>query len=492
MVVGCTRPAHTAPYINFSQLGSPTQRTADPSSPDPQSYLPPTREPDRPIQTPTPSPPQPLPTLRAEEVTYIVRWGDTLKSIAERFRVLPRQISQVNDIENPSLIYNGQRLIIPAPTLAEQGPGFKIIPDSELVFGPYTVHFDIPAVVNAWAGTLVDYQEELDGRSYTGAEILHRVAVEYSVNPRLLLAVLEHQSGWVTQTEGENEAYPLQYREAGYEGLYRQLSWAANQLNRGYYLWRVRGVGGWMCQDGVNVPVDQTINAGTAGVQHLFSQLTRHPAWLEAVSEEGLFATYRDLFGYPFDYQFTPLIPADLSQPNLQLPFEDDVVWAFTGGPHGGWGSGSAWAALDFAPPPGNQGCVQSEEWVVAAAAGEIVYADQGAVVQSINGDSYHQTGWTLLYMHIDSQGRVEPGTYLEVGDRIGHPSCEGGVSTGTHLHLARRYNGEWIPADQHLPFDLDGWLSQGAGAPYQGSLVRGEVFLQAEDHRTDVNLIHR
>jgi hypothetical protein len=35
----------------------------------------------------------------------------------------------------------------------------------------------------------------------------------------------------------------------------------------------------------------------------------------------------------------------------------------------------------------------------------------------------------------------------VKTGDRIGHPSCEGGAANATHVHIARRYNGEWIPA---------------------------------------------
>ena len=37
---------------------------------------------------------------------------------------------------------------------------------------------------------------------------------------------------------------------------------------------------------------------------------------------------------------------------------------------------------------------------------------------------------------------------------------------------LRRRYNGEWIPADGNLPFNLDGWVSSGNGVEYDGSLT--------------------
>ncbi|MFO8035489.1 MAG: LysM peptidoglycan-binding domain-containing M23 family metallopeptidase [Anaerolineales bacterium] len=487
VMVGCTKHAHTAPYLPFAHQESPPESTPTPS---PHPYQPPTREPDQPLYTPTPDAPNPLPTLRTEEEYYIVKAGDTLKKIGYRYQLLPKQIAKANGIDNPNLIYAGQQLILPAPTYSETGPDFKILPDSELVYGPYTVLFDVESVLQEWGGTITTYEEEVNRETLTGPDIIQLVASNYSVNPRLLIALLEHQSGWVTKNKAKDEKFPMGHKEAGYEGLYRQTAWAANQLNWGYYVWRVNGIASWQLPDGINVPINTTINAGTAGVQHFFSKLLPHKKWRQATSEDGLFATYQRLFGYPFDFAFQPLLPDDLSQPALQLPFEPGVTWAFTGGPHGGWDTGSAWAALDFAPPPGNQGCVTSDEWVVAAADGMVVRSDHGAVVQSLDGDPYEQTGWSLLYMHIEKRDRVETGTQLQAGDRIGHPSCEGGISTGTHLHIARRYNGEWIPADQDIPFNLGGWISNGWGIPYEGTLHRDSQTVYAEDRRTDDNLI--
>jgi hypothetical protein len=46
-------------------------------------------------------------------------------------------------------------------------------------------------------------------------------------------------------------------------------------------------------------------------------------------------------------------------------------------------------------------------------------------------------------------------------------------VATGTHLHLARKFNGEWVPADGPLPFNLEGWIAHAGEAPYKGTLTR-------------------
>jgi len=219
--------------------------------------------------------------------------------------------------------------------------------------------------------------------------------------------------------------------------------------------------------------------------------------WDYAVSPDGLFATYSEFFGHPFDYSVDPLIPGELEQPVMQLPLEPEVDWAFTGGPHGGWADGSAWAALDFAPGGDGRGCVQSDLWVVASADGLIIRADQGRVIQDLDGDGNEGTGWVVLYMHIEERDRVAAGTLLKAGERIGHPSCEGGYSTGTHTHLARRYNGEWIPADQvdsesALPFVLDGWTSLGNGIEYDGYLERDGEYIEAWEGFYPGNTIHR
>jgi hypothetical protein len=83
-------------------------------------------------------------------------------------------------------------------------------------------------------------------------------------------------------------------------------------------------------------------------------------------------------------------------------------------------------------------------------------------------------------------------GSTVHAGDRLGHPSCEGGFSTGIHVHLARKYNGEWIPADSWLPFNLDGWISAGNGQQYEGTLSRGGEVLEACSCRADFNQVSR
>jgi len=177
----------------------------------------------------------------------------------------------------------------------------------------------------------------------------------------------------------------------------------------------------------------------------------------------------------------------------LGWPWLPGEVWYFTGVPHGGWDAGSAWAAIDFGAPDGELGCVASEYWVRATTAGRIVRSYDGAVLQDIDGDGFEQTVWVVFYMDVNSVGRVPLGAELQEGDQIGHPSCEGGFSNATHLHLARKYNGVWIAADDaQLPFQLAGWTMISSGEEYEGWMVRNNVSFEACDCRHVNNAIAR
>lgn len=437
--------------------------------------------------TPTPDPPHPVANEGDATLTHIVQAGETLGSIAQLYQRSLTELLESNQLTEADLLFVGQAIIVPSsPPLP--GPRFKIIPDSELVYGPAVKDFDVRRFTNAYDGYLLRYQEEVEGRRLAGPEIVALVAHRYSVNPRLLLAILEYRVGWVTQETAVATELPLT-NNPNLAGLYLQLGWAANQLNLGFYGRSEGNILTLRLNDGTRVAYNAQINDGTAGVQRLLGQTNNsYGHWLEETGPSGFFATYNTLFGNPFAYAVEPLLPTGLIQPPMALPWANNETWFLTGGPHGGWAQGSAWAALDFATPGEQLGCVQSEYWVRAVSDGVVTRSDFGAVVVDSDSDKYAGTGWAVVYMHIETRDRVPLGTFVEVGDPIGHPSCEGGFSNGTHLHLARTFNGRWIAADGTIPFNLGGWVSQGTGREYDGLLVRGEAVKEACECRDDIN----
>jgi murein DD-endopeptidase MepM/ murein hydrolase activator NlpD len=124
-------------------------------------------------------------------------------------------------------------------------------------------------------------------------------------------------------------------------------------------------------------------------------------------------------------------------------------------------------------------------------APGLIVRSGKGYIIQDLDGDGLEQTGWVLLYLHLVDI-KVKVGDWVETSDLLGHPSCEGGVATGTHLHIARKYNGEWIPADGPLPFVLSGWEAHAGADAYIGTLTRGDLTIPSSIYGSGESLIAR
>ncbi len=440
-----------------------------------------TTEPEH-APTPTATPTQPI--VNTTPFLYYTQAGDTLPVVATRFGVQPEEISSPDDIPERAIFNPGQLLVIPN-RLANTTSSQHFMPDSEVVYSPSALDFDVNTFVEQSGGYLSDYSRFLATTGITsGPEIVQRIATENSINPRLLLAILEYQSGWVFSQEpiGSTD-YPLGKVNPRDEGLYKQLAWAVNQLSFGYYGWREGRLTEIKFKDGITARLAPDLNAGTAALQYYFAQLYDSEQWVAALDlDSGFPALYESMFGSPWVRAMSvePLYPPDLIQPPLILPFMINQIWSYSGGPHGAWERDGAWAAIDFAPGSLVPGCFDTEVYTVAAASGRVVRSDNGVVSIDLDGDGREQTGWVLIYLHVAEKGRIPAGTWVERGDLLGHPSCEGGFSTGTHIHLARKYNGEWIVADGPLPFVMSGWTVHAGEKAYDGTLTRGNQTIPA------------
>lgn len=426
-------------------------------------------------------------------IQYFSQSGDTLTALSGRFRVEQELILSSSAYPQNIIIPPGTEIWIPNrvdPSILRQ----SVLPDSEVVFSPTAVDFDIAAYVEQENGYLRSYRERVKTEDLTGAQIIQRVATESSVNPRLLLALLELRSGWVRGRSGARigEKYPIGFRIGGWEGLYKELVMTATHLNAGYYGWRDGTLGDLQFTNAKYLGVDPRLNAGSVAVQNLMSKLYLPDAWEGAIyGSEGLISLHLEMFGDPWERERErgPLFPAGITQPALELPFQPGERWSLTGGPHQSWKTGSPRGAIDLAPVTGEKACSVSYTWVTAPASGLVVRSARNAVALDLDGDGFEQTGWVLLFFHIADHERVAEHTRLELDGRIGHPSCEGGASTGTHVHLARKYNGEWIAADWPLPMVLGGWQVYADARNYYGGMIRGtqEVVASPVGPRTSI-----
>lgn len=440
------------------------------------------------------------PTASAPTVLYYAQSGDWLPAVAVRFGVDVKDIVSPKPLPERELLDPGTLLLI--PDILDRSvpftPGVQFIPDNELIFSSSAIGFDTADYVKQAGGYLSTYREYLGTTGWTSGErAIERLAYENSINPRLLLAILDFEARWV-RGKPENVFrmdYPLAQENYRYKGMFMQLTWGINQLSKGYYDWRAGKMTELTFQDGNKLRLDPTLNAGTVGLMYYFSRTHTFNEWLRIMDQSsGFLPFYQSMFGDPWSRADVngPIFPPGINQPEMALPFEVRSAWALTGGPHAAWELDGPMAALDFAPPSARTGCLSSDRWVVSSTPGLVVRSEKGVVVVDLDGDGSEQTGWNLLYLHVATDGRVAKGEWVEQDDRIGHPSCEGGVSTGTHVHIARKYNGEWILADGPIPFVLSGWTAYAGDRPYQGKLVKGEKVITADLYAQSLAVILR
>jgi murein DD-endopeptidase MepM/ murein hydrolase activator NlpD len=448
--------------------------------------------------TPPPSPlpsngATPLPTRSlfgpGTLLPYVTQTGDYVAVLAKRFNTTEAEIVVANPgLPATTTLPIGLPLQIPAYYQPLGGTSFKIIPDSELVYGPAQRTFSTAAYLATQPGPVKGYSAFVNKQQRDAAATIDYVARQYSINPKLLLALMEWRTHALTDPQPNAAPFgPLPAEARG--DWYLQMIWVAERLTEGYYGWRTGALLDLELPDTYSVRIDSYQNAGTVAVQHLLAVIVPREQFEPAIGPEGFAATYRALWGDVWQYP-AEVLTGELTQPPLTLPFEPNRIWTYTGGPHPAWGRLMPWSAVDFAPA-GVSGCGSTAEFSRAVADGVILRAGDSTVILDLDGDGYEGTGWVIFYLHIAEVGMVQPGTRVKQGDPIGHPSCEGGSATGTHVHLARRFNGEWLAADGIVPLDLGGWVAVRGAAPYLGRMERLGQWVEASVVSTEKNRLY-
>lgn len=421
-----------------------------------------------------------------ELVEYEAQSGDSLPALAAHFNTSIEEILTANPIipNDATTMPPGLPMQIPIYYRPFWGSPHHIIPDSHYVNGPAATSFDTTEFVNQHPGWLKDYVAYAAEETRSGADIVDYVATNFSISPMIFLALLEYQSNALSSQILSPEArlYPLGHENVASRSLYLQLVWAANILNNGYYSWRTGSLTSFERPDGRIEQPDPWQNAASVALQIYFNTALSANNYMHVIGPNGFSNLYTSLFGDAWEDDAH--IPGSLTQPEFRLPFEPNKQWTLTGGPHVGWGARDSipLSALDFAPPSEVGGCVRSDEWATAVAGGVVVRSERGKVALDLDGDGDERTGWVIFYLHVESRERAPVGAILEAGELIGHPSCEGGIATGSHVHIARKYNGEWIPAAGILPFVMENWIPFAGSGPYLGGMTRfGETVIACE-----------
>ncbi len=180
----------------------------------------------------------------------------------------------------------------------------SLLPNSELFISPAESNFDTHGFINDAGGYLSTYTNRIGSTGIaSGADVIDRIVLEYSINPRLLLACLEYQSGWVYgQPSNEMaERYPLGHVDTTENDLYLQSAWFANRVTDGYNSWREGRMPAIYFKDGKVIDLDPEINAATAGLMYAFSHLFEYDIWVDIFyGEDNFFIFYENMFGNPW------------------------------------------------------------------------------------------------------------------------------------------------------------------------------------------------
>lgn len=429
----------------------------------------------------------PSPTTSASPVPphyeYTTQAGDTLDALAKRFGVgvyAIRDQASGERLNSEGLLAPGTVLLIP-DRLDETSESDRLLPDWGVIFTPYDSKFEIDKYVQDQKGYLSQFQESIwNAMPLAGSQAVYTVALQNSINPRLLLVLLELRCGCVLGDldEGINPIYLAGIEDVNQRGLYRQLMWMIQYLNEGYYGWREGSFTTLEFEDGTTLRLSPELNAGTVALMNLLAKLYPQDEWEQLTSVDGAITQlYSDMFGDTWQgaEEIEPLYGEDLGQPEMILPYLPGHSWSYTGGPHSAWEKHGPEAAIDFNPGGYENSCIPPEEWVVAIADGRVARLERGVLVLDLDGDGDENSGWVVLYVHLLTNYDIKVGDWLEQGEIIGFPSCLGGPAESAHIHIARKYNGEWMLAGGALPFTLDGWQVGDLPGTYLGTMSKDE-----------------
>ncbi|HWQ14182.1 MAG TPA: peptidoglycan DD-metalloendopeptidase family protein [Roseiflexaceae bacterium] len=376
------------------------------------------------------------------------------------------------------------RIAAPTPTRSTQhaarstlapAPAAAFFDDRRLSYEPGFYAREIQAFLDERPGRLKSMAFRVGDRTHTFAEALAGQAAYYSVNPKVILALLELHGGLISNPtpSPEQVGWAAGYRGEGgiRRGVQAQVRWAIKQIlyaRRDY-----PAAAPLSYADGAELPPPAGMTLSEYAIARVLAP-TALPGQVLPLMERFL-EVYTRLFEDPRPPP--PDWPAPAA-PFLSRPTEKVVpVTSFFD--HGGpfltrddaagvityWGHTETDRAFAYNGHDGWDYAAAPPDRAIAAADGEVVFAgnaDDGCATRAVVID--HGNGYRTLYWHLHTVG-VEIGERVARGQRIGMIG-NSGCSTGPHLHFGVQYLGRntdpygWCGAGQ------DPWGAHPAGAP--------------------------
>jgi hypothetical protein len=324
-------------------------------------------------------------------------------------------------------------------------------------------NFDIEAFLASQAPHLLPYAEQIS--HWAGYS---------SISPRVLLALMEQQSGVLRNPNqsAKQMAQPFATLSAK-QDFASQLQDVADQLATRLY------------REPQHAAATEFSNIQPASaLDFLFTspttkQLPQLQDAKQTAAANSFSNIYRQLFAEDFIPERhqseslldedTPVILAGPANGFLQFPFPLGQSW-HVGGAHTNTGSGNyPMSSLDMSQG-GGWGSNQSGRWVAASAAGNFKRHS------SCFAEVVHSGGWSTTYYHLMNI-QYNTGATVSKNTKIANPAntkgqalCNGGASTGPHQHWSLKQNGSWT----HLNgVYVSGWQITATGSSYDTNCSR-------------------
>ncbi len=353
-------------------------------------------------------------------------------------------------------------------------PRAAIIDHARFFYEPGWYAPEIQAWLETQPGPLKGLRAAIGNREHSFAEVLSSQTSLYSINPKVVLALIEQQSGLITDPAPSEDQlkFMLGYRgdNESRAGWMSQLRWAIRELHHAQRDFPERP--DLVYADESHSPLPDGMDVAGYAIARVLAATTTAaalPARLDG-GERSFVATYARLFGDPREsLPSPPPVEPFLSFPAEYIPettsfFDHDAPFLRPNGStliyrgdrsefysydgHDGW---------DFAMIP--------PEPILAAADGRVVFAgnsDDGCgIAHAVIID--HGNDYRTLYWHL-TRPTVETGQPVTRGEVIGIVGSSG-CSTGPHLHFQVQHQGRDVdPAGWCGPAGADMWANHPAG----------------------------
>ncbi len=314
-------------------------------------------------------------------------------------------------------------------------------------------------------GVLKTYR---DGQ-YTVAQAIEAYASYYSLNPRILLTLLELEQRLLTDAKPSAERLSKPFGPSGPEGFIKQIEWAVREIRSGFGPYTTAPVVRFV--DGGSVTLDVKQEASLLAVARFLAQGRTEARWRSLI--DGYAPLYAKLWGKEPE---PPTPTPAATRPFLGLPWPAGVEMIHS-------------SYFDHVYPTVDRGADDNSFIVnylgrgnlsynthdghdyyfpqqpigtpILAAAPGVAYAystpGNGVVIR--HGGEY--AGYETVYWHLDQfaiifQGKIDNGVgvRVEAGTPLGVSGKSGFTDGGAHLHFEVRHNGKQV--------DPYGWYGPG------------------------------